>query len=218
MGAVRASRARAAVIVAAAFSLVPALAGPSLQAQDPGTTCLVCHGDEDLASSAGKSVHVRDDLFAASVHGRAGVGCLGCHADLAGVEDFPHAPDLEAVKCGRCHDAYTRSTLGGVHAVLAPRLVADPVQCKDCHGYHDVLRSSDTRSAVHVSNLPATCGRCHPGAGVNYARGRAHELSPSAASSPAGVARALYKVLIGAVTAFFLAYAGADIVRCRRER
>lgn len=218
MGPVRAPRQATAVLIAAVLFISVALAAASPQARDAERACFVCHGDRDLVSPAGVPIHVSDEAFSGSVHGRAGVGCLGCHADLAGVEDFPHAPDLEDVTCGRCHDAYTRSTLGGVHAVPAPGLIAKPVLCKDCHGYHGVLRSSDPRSTVHVSNLPATCGRCHPGAGGNYARGRAHEFSSSAASSPAGVARVLYKVLIVAVTAFFLAYAGIDIVRWRRER
>jgi hypothetical protein len=204
--------------MAVAVSFVPSLVGPSLVAQDPERTCLVCHGDEELVSSAGTSVHVRPDLFVASVHGRAGLGCVGCHADLEGFEDFPHATDLAPVVCARCHAAYSGTGLAEVHAVPSPRLVSGPVQCWDCHGYHDVLPSTDPSSPAHAANLPATCGRCHPGAGANYAKGRVHDLSPSSGPSPAGLVRVLYKALIGAVTAFFLAYAGADVLRWRRER
>ncbi len=218
MRAVRPPRFAKAVPAASAAVLSLLLAGPALRAQDPGTTCLVCHGDEELVSPAGAPLHVSAEAFAGSVHGRAGQGCVGCHADLEGFEDFPHAPDLAPVVCGRCHAAYAGATLGEVHAVPSPRLIAEPVLCRDCHGYHDVRPSTDPASPAHASNLAATCGRCHAGAGANYARGRVHETAPSAPGSPAGVVRAVYRILIGAVTAFFLAYAGADILRSRRER
>ena len=109
-------------------------------------------------------------------------------------------------------------TAGGVHGTASPKLAAKPVLCKDCHGYHDVLPSSDPRSPVHVSNRPATCGRCHEGAGANFARGRVHELRIDGAADPAGVVRVLYKALIAVMGAFFLAYVAADLLRARRDR
>lgn len=218
MGALRIPRRGAAAVAATALALLMPLAGPRLRAQDPGTTCLVCHGDEELVSSAGAPLYVRAEAFAGSVHGRAGQGCVGCHSDLEGFEDFPHAPDLAPVVCGRCHAAYAGAALGEVHAVPSPRLIAEPVLCRDCHGYHDVRPSTDPASPAHASNLAATCGRCHAGAGANYARGRVHELAPSDPKTPAGLVRAVYRILIGAAAAFFLAYAGADILRSRRER
>ena len=196
-------------------AFVRAGTGPRPQADD--TTCFVCHDDPDLKSAAGTSVYVKPADFAASVHGQAGRGCLGCHSDLAGVEDFPHAADLQTVMCARCHGDYARMTAGGVHGTASPRLAAKPVLCKDCHGYHDVFPSSDPRSPVHVSNRPATCGRCHEGAGANFARGRVHELPSTDLRTPPGVVRVLYKALIAVMGAFFLAYVAADLLRSRRS-
>jgi cytochrome b subunit of formate dehydrogenase len=34
-------------------------------------------------------------------------------------------------------------------------------RCSDCHGSHDILPSSVTRSKTHPTNLPSTCGKCH---------------------------------------------------------
>lgn len=204
--------------IALAVSFAAAAASPALFSQDRDRTCLVCHDDAGLRSSAGAPVFVDPELFAGSVHGRAGVGCVGCHADLKAVEDFPHASGLETVRCEVCHGDYARMSSGGVHGSSGPRPAARPVLCKDCHGYHDILPSSDARSTVHASNRPATCGRCHPGAGPNYSRGRAHEYPAAGGPSPAGVVRILYKVLIGGLTGFFLLYIAVDLIRWRRER
>lgn len=197
---------------------VAALVPSAAPSQDYVRTCLVCHDDTEITSSAGTSVHVSSTAFAASVHGQAGIGCTGCHNDLQGVKDFPHSRDLKAVTCTRCHTRYDRDSLAGVHATPSPRLAAKPVLCKDCHGYHDVRPSSDPRSAVHSSNRPATCARCHPGAGMNYAKGLVHDPAAAARATPAGVVRVLYEVFIGIVTAFFFAYIVTDLIRRGRER
>jgi hypothetical protein len=197
-------------------AFVRAGSGPRPQADDK--TCFVCHDDPELKSAAGSSLYVKPADFAASVHGQAGRGCLACHSDLTGVEDFPHAVDLQTVMCARCHADFARMTAGGVHGTASPKLAAKPVLCKDCHGYHDVRPSSDPRSPVHVSNRPATCGRCHEGAGANFARGRVHELPSTGLRTAPGVVRVLYKALIAVMGAFFLAYVAADLRRARRHR
>jgi hypothetical protein len=208
----------AGVLLAGILIAVFARAGTGPRPQDDDKTCLVCHDDPELKSSAGTPLYVKPAVFAASVHGQAGLGCLGCHVDLKGVEDFPHAADLETVNCVRCHADFARSTAGGVHGTASPRLAASPVRCRDCHGYHDVLPSEDPRSTVHVSNRPATCGRCHAGAGPNFSRGRVHELASTGLRTAPGVVRVLYKALIAVMGAFFIAYVGADFLRSRRSR
>jgi len=206
------------LLLAVLLSFATAFARSPSAPQDDNRTCLVCHSDAELESSAGTPVFVDPELFAASVHGRAGAACVGCHADLKRVEDFPHAPDLEAVTCAGCHKDHGRASPGGVHGTSSPRLVARPVLCKDCHGYHAALRSSDSRSTVHAANRPATCAKCHSGAGANFSKGQVHELAPAARWSPAGIVRLVYRILIGVLTAVFLAYIGADLLRWRREQ
>ena len=211
-------RPAAGLVLAGILAVVPAPAGPGPHPQDDVKTCSVCHDDPELKSAAGAPVYVKLAAFSDSVHGQAGTGCLGCHQDLKGVSDFPHAPNLEAVKCARCHGDFARTTAGGVHGTASPRLAAKPVLCKDCHGYHDVFPSSDPRSPVYAANRPATCGRCHAGAGANFARGRVHELPSAGVWTAPGVIRALYKALIAVLGGFFIAYVAADLLRSRRER
>jgi hypothetical protein len=205
------------VVIGAALLAAAAAAAPTFPAQDDDRTCLVCHDDAELKSSAGMTVYVSPKPLAASVHGRAGVRCVGCHADLKGFEDFPHAQSLEAARCAGCHGDYARTSSGGVHGTSSPRLAAKPVLCKDCHGTHDVLPSSDPASSVHAANRPGTCGKCHSGATANFAKGHVHEAA-APGPSPAGVVRLLYKVFIGVMTGFFLLYVGVDLLRRTRER
>jgi hypothetical protein len=205
-----------ACLLVAGSAVAATAAAPRPQEADK--TCFVCHDDPDLKAAAGTSVYVKPADFAASVHGQAGIGCLGCHADLEGVEDFPHSPDLKAVSCDRCHGDYARKTAGGVHGTASPRLAAKPVLCKDCHGSHDVRPSSEPGSPVNAANRPATCGRCHAGAGAHFAQGRVHELPSAGPRTAPGVVRVLYKALIAVMGVFFIAYVSADLIRSRRAR
>lgn len=207
-----------ALIAAAVLAIAVMPARPAPPPQDAERTCLVCHDDAELVNAAGRPVSVPAKAFGASVHGRAGLGCLGCHTDLDGVEDFPHPTPLASVTCARCHPQYAVNRPGGVHGTSSPRLAARPVPCGACHGYHDVRPSSDPLSSAHPARRPGTCAKCHDGAGANFARGRVHELPAPAAPGAPGVVRIVYKTLIGIMAVLFLAYIGADLARWRRER
>ena len=111
-----------------------------------------------------------------------------------------------------------RGSLAGVHRLPSPRLAKSPVFCKDCHGTHGILTLADESSALNASRRPETCAKCHPRAGANFSRGRVHDLAAAGRTSPARVMGFLYKVLIGLMTAFFLAYVSVDLLRARRER
>jgi Cytochrome c3 len=205
----------------ALMMLVAAAAAPARPPRPPQSddrTCFACHRDEELKSPDGTPIFVDPEAFTVSVHGRAGIGCVGCHADLAKVEEFPHAPKLGPVSCARCHEDQARTSLAGVHGLSSPRLVAKPVLCKDCHGHHDVLAPSEPRSPLHADRRPQTCAKCHPGAGPNFSKGRVHAPAATARLTPVGAVRTLYRVLIGVVSAAFLAYAAVDVLRFRRER
>jgi hypothetical protein len=76
------------------------LAAPLPQTKD--ADCLECHADKDLRGAGGRIVLVDEARFKASAHGRS-VGCVGCHADLKTVADFPHESKLKPVDCAGCH-------------------------------------------------------------------------------------------------------------------
>jgi len=79
-------------------------ASASLRAQE-NAACLKCHGaDRAGLDSESRSVAKVVDVGALgkSVHSR--VDCVGCHADLSGVDKFPHSAKLLPVDCGQCHE------------------------------------------------------------------------------------------------------------------
>jgi hypothetical protein len=58
--------------------------------------------------------------------------------------------------------------------------------CASCHGFHDVLPSSDPLSSVNQKNLPQTCGKCHAGIGTRLAKGemKIHNLPGAELGKP----------------------------------
>ena len=133
----------------------PAVAAPS------DDDCLTCHGDAGLKSDQGRPLYVDSAVFGASIHGEAGIACVDCHADLKKFEDFPHAAKLKPVDCAACHEEATAAFQGSVHG--RPHTGANPitVQCKDCHGAHDVRPAKDALSHTAAINIPDTCLGCH---------------------------------------------------------
>ena len=121
------------------------------------TECAECHtmrgpGNKPVPFSA---------LLRASVH--SDLSCDMCHADIS-MDDLdrdapnPHG-EIAPVNCGDCHDSeaeiYTR------HGRLEIGQDPDLPSCWSCHGAHDIVRVTDTRSRVHPLHLARTCQTCH---------------------------------------------------------
>jgi hypothetical protein len=208
---------------------------PASFGQSNADDCLSCHGDQDLKARDGRPVGVEASALAASIHGRAGLGCLDCHRDLAGVTDFPHPPSRVLASgvselCGRCHTAQTQPRrtgfpgspldlrAGSFHEIALKFGESRAASCASCHGSHEVRPSSDPLSAVHPANLPSTCGACHPGAGANVSKGRIHADAAGPAYAGPAVAEAFFRILIGGMTAVFLGFIALDLRRRWRER
>lgn len=122
--------------------------------------CLTCHSDTGLRRAGGGSVAVSPHAFAESIHGD--LACVDCHTDLAKAE-FPHPEKLQRVSCATCHDEPVAALSRSVHhEVQTTRPGAGPT-CVSCHGMHDIMPSSDSRSRTYALNLPATCAQCHGG-------------------------------------------------------
>lgn len=139
---------RAALLLALCLVPPPARAAAVAPADED---CRACH--EEPAAP----VSLSD-----SVHGQASLSCTDCHADLAGLREFPHAERLRPAACGSCHEEAARRYSDGIHArarAASPESAA--AACSDCHGSHGILPAADPRSATHHLVLPRTCGRCH---------------------------------------------------------
>ena len=135
--------------------------------------------------------------YKTSIHGVAvakGIpeapSCTGCHGEhkIYGPKDpqsTVYATHV-AEQCSTCHGSVSimskfgieadqvttyQNSFHGVASGFGSRTVAN---CASCHGIHDIRPSEDPLSMVNPKNVPATCGKCHPGANPNFAVGKMH--------------------------------------------
>ena len=155
--------------------------------------CTDCHGEHNIISpkQAGSPVnasHVRDT-------------CARCHGDVRLSRRFGLPSDVVVSFDASYHGLAGK---GGSQSVA---------NCASCHGYHNILPSSDPKSTINARNLPATCGKCHPGAGSRFALGPVHWLEGG--KEPPGVAwvRGLYLGLIPVTIGLMLLHNLADWFR-----
>ncbi|MGE5247657.1 MAG: cytochrome B, partial [Verrucomicrobiota bacterium] len=174
------------------------------------------------------------EKYERSVHGkgmRAGIAespvCTDCHGEhtIARVSD-PNSPVAARnipTTCTRCHDKEAISSryampkkrfssyLDSFHGIAVEYGMTKAANCASCHGVHDILPASDPASSINKANLPMTCGKCHPNAGPNFAKGPVHvEVTPS--QSPGVFAiRLFYILFISALMILFLLHMGFEM-------
>jgi cytochrome b subunit of formate dehydrogenase len=191
-----------------AHNILPATdpASQISRAQVP-QTCGACHTDV-LAQ------------YRQSIHGEAAARgvldapvCTDCHGEhriLARNE--PNSPvfttNVAGETCGRCHGSTRLSEKYGLplgkvatfkdsyHGLALRTGQITAANCASCHGVHDIRPAADPRSHVNKANLPKTCGKCHPGAGTQFALGPVHVLPSSSSSAAVYWIRLIYLALI----------------------
>lgn len=105
--------------------------------------CLACHGQPDMQSAKCKSISIRPEQHAASVHGT--LGCKDCHTSI---KDFPHPAKVAKVQCERCHAEQVSDAAKSIHAALGEEA------CFSCHGnVHEIAPAAKLQ--------PAKCAECH---------------------------------------------------------
>jgi formate dehydrogenase gamma subunit len=155
----------------------------------------------NIPSTCGKCHATESTEFIQSVHGQAvtrGVSrapvCTDCH----GIHDIKAPFDqgtttastaIATESCAKCHEGVTltqefgvaggrvssyKDSYHGLASLLGSKVVAN---CASCHGVHNILPSSDSRSMISANNLAQTCGQCHVGASANFTKGKIHLTS-----------------------------------------
>jgi predicted CXXCH cytochrome family protein len=126
--------------------------------------CMGCHDDEDLEGDSerlqGLSLFVDEAILDGSVH--EDLLCTDCHRGAKDFEDYPHndGNPLE-LNCGGCHDDVLAEYDTSIHGVWHAKGDKEAATCKDCHGNHNILPSTDRASSTNAFNLHKTCARCH---------------------------------------------------------
>ncbi len=185
-------------------------------------TCGMCHSDIS-------------DQYKASIHGQAvargemnAAVCTDCHGehlilskkDLASPVNARNQRDT----CGQCHGNVRLARRFGLpvdrvttfdasfHGLAVKGGSQTVAGCASCHGFHNILPSSDPRSAINPKNLPKTCGQCHPGAGTRFALGPIH-IGPTEEPALAGFIRGFYMFVIPFTIGFMLLHNAGDWFR-----
>ncbi len=169
-------------------------------------TCGMCHAE--IAAEYGASVHgqaVARGLVEAPV-------CTTCHGEHAILKPQNAASTVSPRNIpGTCAQCHANVRLSGRFGLPPDRVLSfqasfhgmalksgneTVANCASCHGVHNIFPSSDARSTINQKNLPATCGKCHLGAGSRFALGPIHESPGVAEPKAVGWARAFYLVTI----------------------
>lgn len=182
------------------------------------------------------------EQYEESVHGkgmRAGIAespvCTDCHGEhtIARVGDPSSSVSPRNIPktCSACHEKEGISTryalpkkrfssyMDSFHGIAVEYGMTKAANCSSCHGVHDILPSADPASPVNKANLPKTCGKCHPNAGPNFAKGDVHvEVSPKKAPGVFFV-RLFYTIFITALVILFVLHVGLELYgRMERRR
>jgi hypothetical protein len=118
------------------------------------TSCVTCHQRQQGALQA----PIGD--WQQSVHGKAGIGCEGCHGGDLTDERLAHSPSAGFVGrprlrdypylCGKCHAEIRDRHIGSVHGANGLP------HCVSCHGAHAV-QHPDPATII----TEAECSKCH---------------------------------------------------------
>ena len=154
---------------------------------------------ENIPSTCGKCHTKEKESYEISIHWQGikkgileSAVCNDCHRehDILPPDD-PRStlnPRNVVHTCERCHANVQIMKKTGVpvkqveafkesfHGIALEFGVLKAANCTSCHRYHDILPSTDPRSPIYPDNLPKTCGKCHPNASQNVAKGKVHIL------------------------------------------
>ncbi len=160
--------------------------------------CTDCHGEHTIRAHASPE--------SSTYISRVPVTCSRCHASVAVVGKYGIKTEQVAT--------YGRS-FHGIAIKYGGKTVAN---CASCHGVHDIRPSDDPRSAVHMDNIPRTCGKCHTGANVNYAKGKIHVDPTKREAGAVYWVSLFFKYLTMSVMVGLVAHIGLDLFRRFRRR
>lgn len=161
-------------------------------------TCTDCHGEHDIVAVADTASRVSPKHIAMT--------CSYCHAEeaLASKYDLPSS----------VFQTY-RSSFHGIANKYGELVVAE---CASCHGYHNILPSSDPKSSINPNNIVETCGRCHKGVSENFAKGNIHIQATKESSPGVFMVRRFYTWFIGILVFLFVAYILLEVVGRSKRR
>ena len=208
----------------------PADSSSRVSRQNISATCAVCH--PEVAKQYSESIHGLA-VRRGEVDSPTCTDCHGEHLIYSRRDSRSRvAPTNVSEKvCAQCHNSVQlnekygmssdkfKSFTDSYHGLASRAGSVEVANCASCHGIHNIKPSSDPSSTVNRANLAVTCGKCHPGANENFARGAVHVIvgSPSGAGILNWI-RAIYICLIVLVIGGMFFHNLLDFVQKTRLR
>lgn len=153
--------------------------------------------------------------------------CTDCHSehDIRSPQELGSSvyATRVAMVCSRCHDdealarqygfltARLKTYSNSFHGTASKFGETRVANCSSCHGFHDIRPSGDPKSSIYPDNLPRTCGKCHAGAGINFAKGKIHVVSEKTGNRWAYFVKTFYIVLMAVIVFVFIAFITANL-------
>ncbi len=207
-------------------------------ASDPNSTVF----RTNVPSTCGACHPIVEEEYSQDAHGKAlkdgakdAPVCTDCHSAHAiksssdeTSSTFP--ANLSKITCTYCHST---EVISGKYNYVTTRITPYPdmyhsagsmagdttaASCVSCHTSHNIRPPDDPLSSVNKTNLPQTCGRCHPGAGPNFAKGSVHIAPTSKKDIGVWWVRRIYILLIIVTIGGMAAHNGVIMIRYFRER
>jgi formate dehydrogenase gamma subunit len=193
-------------------------------------TCARCHGD--IARTFNESIH-GEALRDGNKDAPTCTDCHGEHQIYAPTDPRSRvsALNVSVQVCASCHNSVQLSQRYGMpadrfrtfqdsyHGLAARAGAVEVANCASCHGVHNIKPPSDPTSTVNKANLATTCGKCHPGANENFAKGSVHvEMARTGDASVLYWIRTFYLGLIVSLIGGMLLHNAFDFIRKSRRQ
>jgi cytochrome c553 len=126
-----------------------------LSAQDihfqHGLSCNNCHGGDPTKDALEEAMNPRKGFVAHPPRKQIAALCASCHSNAEFMKKYNPRARVDQ------YSEYLTSVHGKKNQAGDPNVAT----CTDCHGVHGIRAVSDPNSPVYVTNVAATCGRCH---------------------------------------------------------
>lgn len=129
----------------------------------------------NLPRTCGKCHYGIYEQFASSIHNTAKTNkplptCKDCHSAHSIKRADSNSFRFEIMdKCGKCHEKIAETYFDTFHGKVSKLGYIKSAKCYDCHGSHDILPPSDSKSHLSRRNIVKTCQKCHPQATKKFA-------------------------------------------------
>jgi predicted CXXCH cytochrome family protein len=165
--------------------------------------CTDCHGVHNIQDPRTNQFRIKEPEL-----------CAGCHADpqLMGKYNLP----------SNVYDIYKTSWHGvdlTVYKSRWPTIWHDSAVCSDCHGVHDIRKTTDPASHVNSANLLTTCQKCHPKAGPNWTGAWTGHNEVSLKRTPSlYYTKVFYTYLVPLILWMCMIYVALQVIRATVDR